>query len=84
MFFLLGQIVQAFIGRYPVHPGKKLGIRPEIFQTLPYFYEGILHHIVGIFMLDDHTPDMPIYFLLVFFDQKLKSPFSGRAIVKKI
>ncbi len=84
MLFLLAQVVQAFIGSYPVHPGEKLGIGTEVLEPLPYLDKGILHHVIRIVVLGHHAAYMPVYLLLVLFDQQLKGPLPRGAGVKKV
>jgi hypothetical protein len=66
-------MAQAFIGRDPVDPGKKLRILTESINVLMDFDKDLLCQIIGIIMVNDHFTYMPIDALLVLTNQQIEA-----------
>src|SRR3546814_6743536 len=54
-----------FVGGNPVDPGEKLRVSPEIGEMIPYPDEDLLHQIIGVFVRNNKTANMPINPLLI-------------------
>ena len=59
------QEVETFIGRNPINPVEQFRFLPELIQILPDLDKHFLRQIIGIFMVNDHLPYVPIDTFLV-------------------
>ena len=66
----------------PVHPGIQLRIASKTGKVFPYLYKNVLYQVIRVVMVNNHTANVPVNLLLIFFQQQVKCLIPGLFILK--